>query len=244
MKSEAISGALLAGVVALLAGAYFIPWHNVSWGSVTMQSPRTVTVTGEATKQESNQLASFSAGVESRNVDKQTAIDSVNAEMNKIIESVKALGITEADIKTQNMSVYQSQESYYDNGAQRTRPGEWMVSNSVDITVRDVAKVDELNKVLSSSGATNVYGPNYRTDDTQRGDDLLSAAVANAREKAQALADSEGVELGSVLGVIESGSVSNIVPMYRMDAGGGGGAAALPGSTTLSKSVSVTFEIE
>lgn len=245
MQKETLSGALIVGVILLFLGAYFIPWENVNWGSVTMSPVRTVTVTGEATKQESNQLASFSAGVDAVNANKETAIAEVNKKMSDLTEALKTFGIPEADIRTQNMSVYQEQESYYaEDGVQRSRPGQWRVNNSLDITLRDVSQVTAMNDLLVKSGATNVYGPNYRTDDTQKGDDLLNEAVKNARIKAEALAESQGAVLGSVLQVVESGSV-NTMPMYRdMGGMGGGGVQSFPGTTTLSKSVSVTFEIK
>jgi hypothetical protein len=244
MQKETLSGALIVGVVLLFAGAYFIPWQNVNWGTVTMSPTRTITVSGEATKQETNQLASFTAGVDAVNANKETAISEVNQKMQALTDALKTFGIAEADIQTQNMSVYQEQESYYaDDGAQRSRPGQWRVNNSVEITVRDVAQVTAMNELLVKSGATNVYGPNYRTDDTQKGDDLLNEAVKNARLKAEALAESQGAVLGSVLQVVESGSIAPM-PMYRDMGMGGGGAESFPGSTTLSKSVSVTFEIK
>lgn len=236
---------ILTVVIPLLivfAILWLLPLDNFEWGSLNLGVDRTIAVTGMAQRQEQNQLASFSAGVEAVNVTKETAITEVNQKMEEIITSLKAFGIAEADIQTQSMSVYQDQESYYENGAQRYRPGQWRVSNTVEVTVREVDSVSQINRLLAKSGATNVYGPNYRTDDTQTGDDLLSEAVADAQKKAAALATSQNLKLGKILQITETGA-SNAYPMVYDRAMGGGGGPAEPGTSTLSKSVSVTFEI-
>lgn len=231
-------------VVALLAIFWLLPLEQIKWGSVQVDASRTISVTGTAQRDEKNQLASFSAGVESVKAQKDSAIAEVNEAMEEIIVSLKEFGIAEADIQTQSMSVYQDQESYFENGAQRYRPGQWRVSNTVEVTVREVDAVSQINDLLTKSGATNVYGPNFRTDDSQSGDDLLSDAVSDAREKAEQLAESQNLKLGKVIQIVELGAQSVYPMMLERGFGGGAGAPVEPGTSTLSKTVSVTFEIK
>lgn len=229
-------------LLIVFAVLWLLPLDSLEWGSLNLGVDRTISVTGMAQREEQNQLASFSAGVEAVNANKETAISEVNQKMTEIIVSLKDFGIAEGDIQTQSMSVYQDQESYYENGAQRYRPGQWRVSNTVEVTIRAVDTVNQVNDLLAKSGATNVYGPNYRTDDSQTGDDLLSQAVTDAQKKAETLAKSQNLKLGKILQITETGA-SNVYPIMYDRAMGGGGGPAEPGTSTLSKSVSVTFEI-
>lgn len=232
----------IVGLLIILAVCWALPLEKINWGSVNLGSNRTISVTGMAQREEANQLASFTAGVDAVNLDKESAVNEVNKIMDEIIASMRGLGIAEEDIQTQSMSVYQEQEAFYDNGVQRTRPGQWRVGNSIEVTVRDVGQVSVVNGVLNSSGATNVYGPNFRSDESQTGDDLLGEAVADAQTKAESLAQSQNLKLGKILQITETGAISNYPVMYDRAQGGGGGPAE-PGTSTLSKSVSVTFEI-
>lgn len=224
------------GLVAVFLGAaYFLPWK------MTWKQDRVVTVTGTAVSQKTNEVARFSAGVNAVNDNKEAAVKEVNDKINSVVKSTREFGIPDADIKTQNMSIYQMQES--EPGSQRQRMGQWSVNNTVEITLRDATRAQALTELLSASGANNVYGPNFGLDEALDTDvTLINEAIANAKEKAEAMAAASGKKLGQVLQVNESGANSPVMPMY--DRGmGGGGAEMLPGSTSVSKSVTVTFEL-
>lgn len=237
--SVIISSVLIVFLVA--AGGMFLP----SWGSMQVKPVHSITVVGEAKSQEKSQIAIFSAGVNAYSDDKNTAVSEVNGKVAAIIESVKVFGVTEADIKTQSMNIYQNQEQYYEDGRQKYRPGQWNVGNTIEIKLRNVDQAASLASVLTKSGATNVYGPNFTFDDTSAQETaLLDAAFKNAQEKATKVAASTARKLGKVISVTEAGALQQPVPMYRMESGGGGGGAVEPGSGTVSKTVTVTFELE
>jgi len=244
MSVNKFSLAIIIGVILLLAGIYFVPWQAVDWGQLTLAPSQTLTVTGTAQTQLTNEIASFTAGVEAVGDNKEAVANQVNSEADKIVTALKTFGIAEADIQTQNMSIYQEQESYYDDsGSQKTRPGQWRANNSVEITLRDKERVDELSTLLTKSGATNVYGPNFGLEDAaQAGDEPLLAALANAREKADKLAKDQGLEIVKVLSVVE-GDAATASPLYALRSDMGGGGGAMVGSTTVSGSVTVTYEV-
>lgn len=221
-------------------GSLFLP----SWGRFELKTPRTVTVVGEARSQEKSQIAIFSAGVNAYNDDKNAAVNEVNKKVEAIITAVKEFGIVPGDIKTQSLNIYQNQEQYYEEGRQKFRPGQWNVGNTIEIKLRNVDQASGLAGLLTKSGANNVYGPNFTFDDTsEAATALFDAAIQNAKEKAMKVAAGSGAKLGKVLSVTESGASQQ--PMYRMmEAGGGGGVPTEPGSGTVSKSVTVTFELE
>lgn len=235
----------IIGVVGLvLILVWVVPWNRVNWGKITWQPSEVVTVIGEAKSQEKNQIASYTAGVEAVNDNKEEAIKEVNTKIEALIKAVKEFGIREADIKTQNISIYQDEQSYYDGGVQKSRKGQWRVSNSVEVVLREIDKANALTDLVTKSGANNVWGPNFSMDDTNKIEKgLYDMAIKDAREKAESVAKASGRKLGKVLSV-NDGASNNIYPMYAMKDGAGGGAVTEPGSTTVYKNLTVVFELK
>ena len=212
-----------------------------------MSPERVVTVTGYAESKEKNQIANFSAGVNAVNDSKEVAVKEVNDKIAVITQSIKDFGVDTADIQTQSMSVYQRQDSIYDNGVQKSKPGQWDVSNTISITLRDVNKAAAMADLLTKSGATNVYGPNFVLDtSTKASDSLVTAAIEDARTKADTMAKASGSKLDRVISVSEGGSSNVIYPMMsaKADGIGGGGSSVEPGSSSISKTVTVVWSLK
>lgn len=231
-------------VVVIGLVVYFLPKMN--WGQIKWLPAETVTVSGEAKSIQQNQIASFTAGVDAVNDSKDNAVKEVNSKMDSLIKGAKDFGISGADIKTQSLSFYQNEEMYYDNGVQKSRKGQWRVSNSIEITLREIDKVGSMADMLASSGANNVYGPNFQFDDTSEFENsLFEQALKNAKTKAETIATASGRKLGKVISVNEGLGGGNIFPMYaKTMAEGGGGAPIQPGSGTVSKSITGVFELK
>ncbi|KKT53808.1 MAG: outer membrane protein [Candidatus Collierbacteria bacterium GW2011_GWB2_45_17] len=212
-----------------------------------MMSPeRTVTVTGYAESKEKNQIANYSAGVNAVKDSKDEAVKEVNDKIKAITEAVKDFGVDPSDIQTQSMSVYQRQESYYDNGVQKSKPGQWDVNNTITVTLRNVNRASAMADLLTKSGATNVYGPNFQLDTSKKAEDsLMTEAIADAKIKAEAMAVASGTGLDKVISVSEGSAGGVSYPLYAMDGrGGGGGVAVEPGSTKISKTVTVVWSLK
>ncbi|HEX8923540.1 MAG TPA: SIMPL domain-containing protein [Patescibacteria group bacterium] len=240
-----VVAAMVILVVLVSGAAFLLPWKNINWGKVQFQNAEVVNVTGEAKTQQTNQIASYTAGVDSVKDSKSDAVAEVNKKVAAIIDAAKTFGIPASDIKTQNISIYQNEETYYDNGVQKSRKGQWRVNNSVEITLRKIDKASELADLLTSSGATNVYGPNFRLDDTSATEKgLFDQAMKDARDKAEIIAKASGRNLGKVVNVTVGGATNNVFPMYAKEGMGGGGAPVEAGSGTVSTSINVTFELE
>lgn len=230
--------------VVLLLGAYLMPWRSVNWGKMEMTPSSVISVTGEAQSQQKNQVANFTAGVSAVNDSKEKAVAEVNANVAEIIKAVKDFGIPDQDIKTQNINVYQGEETFYEEGRQKSEPGQWRVHNSIEITLRDVARASMLVDLLTKSGATNVYGPNFTIEEAQDFETaLLGDAIEVAREKAEVIAKASGRKLGEVINVTEGQATPVIRPMFET-MGLGGGTPLEPGSSAISKTVTVTFELK
>ncbi|OGC46970.1 hypothetical protein A2713_00510 [candidate division WWE3 bacterium RIFCSPHIGHO2_01_FULL_35_17] len=215
---------------------------------LSMQN-NTVSVSGYADTSVKNQVASFSAGVSSINDKKEVAVKEVNDKIDSLTNAVKLFGIPAEDIKTESISVYQQTDSYYDNNedgtsVQRSKPGQWSVSNSISIKLRDVEKTSKLVDLLTASGATNVYGPNFTVSDVSETENgLVGLAIENAKAKATEIANKSGRKLGKILSISES-STGYSYPMYEKSGMGGGGAPSEAGTSSVSKTLYVTFELK
>lgn len=104
----------------------------------------------------------------------------------------------------------------------------------------ELAKAGPLVDAAVDAGATGVSGPAWsRSDYNALYRQALQNAVADAKAKAQALADSGGLTLGSITTMTEGGGVQPLP--YAMAASDGGVAKLEPGTQTVGASVSVTF---
>ncbi len=251
-KSSQYSGFLTKFLLAIflvavaLGSFYFFPWKDIKWGKVELSPSQTITVVGTAKTREKNRIATFSVGVSYVSDNKDEAVSLVNKKVDEIVTSLIKFGIDKSDIKTENLSVYQQEEQYWEEGRQKTRPGQWRVSNSISIVLRDVDKASDLTSLLAKSGATNVYGPNFSLEDTKEAEaSILKDAIDDARKKAEGIASSFGRKLGDVISISETGTPV-YYPVYRegLGGGGGGGAPVEPGSATVYKSVTVVFELD
>jgi hypothetical protein len=237
-KTLQIVGIILATILII---ALVAPRLNVNWGTVSLAPASTIIVSGQAQSLQKNQVASFNAGVMALNQDRQAAVDEVNTKMEELITAVKDFGIPQDNIQTESISV--NREEVFDETTRTSEPGQSHANNSISIKLEEVSRASELADLLSASGATNVYGPNFTVEDTQGAQvDLMSQAIENAREKAQAMAQASGRSLGKVVSVSE-GTAQTPQPFLALE-GRGGGAPLEPGTTTVSQSVTITFELK
>jgi len=207
MQNKANIIALLGFAVLLSAVFYSLLNRNTASGSTSLiQQKRTITVYGTAKQNNKNTLASFSLQVEGKNADKTKAANDAAQKMTTILNWLKTNGIAEKDLKTSRVSEHQEQIPYQEGNREiyLTRPGDWIVASSLEITIRDTNKVESVQTYLVNSDAKNVTGPNFRQDDTKSADhDLLTLAVTDARTKAEKIAKAQKVRIGKILSITE-----------------------------------------
>lgn len=232
--------------VTIVAVFILVVFPYADWGTLMLKAPQTITVSASAQREQGNEIAQFYAGVTATNEDKQAAVDEVNSKMDEVIAKVKEFGIPTDDIQTQSVSVYQDQEQVVIDGRQRMEPGQWRATNSIQIKLREVDRTSDLVGLLSSSGLTDISGPNFMADPDAASDttDLLQEAVRKAHQKADTVARANGMRVRRVVSISEGGSTGGVYPMFDRAMSMGGGAAPIePGTSTVQSSVTVTFEI-
>jgi hypothetical protein len=195
-------------------------------------------VTGKPT------LAQVDIGLYSEGRDVPQVQADNSAKVNAIMDSMKGLGIAEADLQTSNYSIYPKFD--YTNG-QQTVNG-YVVSQSVHVKVRDLAKVGTVLAKVGQLGANQVNGVSFTIDDpTELKQQARALALENAKKKAQELATALGVDVVRVVTFSESSPMPGPIPYNYRALDAGVAAAPTPeiqaGSLDVTSNVSVTFEI-
>lgn len=133
------------------------------------------------------------------------ATKDARAQMEKVLEAIKAQGIKPEDIQTSNYSVYPLQD-YSQRGDPAKTVG-YQVNNLVTIKIR---AIDQTGKVLDAAiqaGANSLSGVNLTINDPKPYEmQARDLAVRNAIAKAQTLAAAAGVKVGSLISITDSPS--------------------------------------
>ena len=188
-------------------------------------------------------VAVLTVGVETQGeTSKQVQADN-SAQSQKVIETLKALGIAEDDIKTQWYNISPNYDYQSDEG--RKLLG-YLSSNSLNVTIRDLTKVSEILDKVTESGATNVGNVQYTLEDREPAyDEARLLAAHNARGKAEKLAKVFGFDVG-ILVQVEEFINDYGMPMAEraMGVGGGGQEIIRPGDVEIQLSLNTVFEIK
>lgn len=215
---------------------------------------RTLTVSGYAFIQQGNRVANFSVFVAAKDANREKAVSLATNKVQAIVEEVKKFGIAEKDIKTHSMNVYRESLPYWEDNVQKFKEGDWTANVLVDITLREVSRVEELASILAYLDISNMWGPTFSVDTQTQEEvkmELMNKAFDNAKERAERLAANMGLKLGRVLNVVEGYGIGvnyGYFYLMRYDHGGvgasGSGDYLQPGSSELSTTLTVTFELK
>ncbi len=213
----------------------------------------TIVVSGKGELTVKPDMATVSFSVTSENLDVSKASDAVNTKIGNIVTSLKADGVSESDIKTTGYNIYPRYN--YVNGAVQAYPygggtqvlAAYVVTQSVELKIRDLSKAGKVITDLSGLGVTDMSGLTFTND---KYDDLVrqarDAAIADARSQAQSLAKSLGVRLVKIVAFSENGNYPIMYNSYS--AGVMAKDSAVPavlstGENKITSNVSVTYEI-
>jgi uncharacterized protein YggE len=207
---------------------------------------RGITVVGIGKVTGKPDIARVTVGIETQAPSLQTAVDDNKAKMTVLLDTLKKLGLADKDIQTSNYSVYTERVTPPTPGAEvNTDQMIYHVTNQVDVIVRDVNQLGDVLDKAVAAGANNIYGVNFSVEDTSKLEsDARAKAVADAKSRAESLAQLNGLQLGEVL------SVSEVIggSAYPMDYGvkglGGGGTPVQPGELEMSLSIQITYAVK
>ncbi len=205
-----------------------------------------ITVVGVGQAAGTPDVVQISVGVQTDGPDLKQAMSDNSSKMNTLLAALKAAGIADKDLRTTNFSVSVENPPAGAVKGTDTSGTIYHVNNQVDATVRDVSKLSDILDKAVASGANNIYGVNFSISDPSKlVDDARTQAVADAKTRAEKLAQLEGVTLGNVISVQEV--TNSAVPMYSAPMAygiGGGGAPIQSGQQNVTVNVQVTYAIK
>lgn len=153
--------------------------------------------------------ARFSAGVSAIGTTGPEATAANARKMNAVIAVVRALGVAEKDIQTQQLSV-----ARLDYGPNRNR---FEANNVVAVRIRAVDKAGEVIAAATQAGANILSGPELRVGDPEAATRKAYAdAYRAARARADTYATAAGLKVARVLAIRDTASGGEPVAMQSM----------------------------
>jgi len=220
---------ILAILAILILGA--IVSFSILRDRFVNQQYKNVTVNGQGRVSYNPDLAVITLGVQIDKVVKaDEALSQLNDKVKNIIKEVKAVGISEEEIQTQNYSLY-PQYDYKDNISVVSgyNANQQLV---IKVSAYDQDK-EKLNRVITAASKAGANQVSSLVFDSSKLNDLKQEArlkaIEDAKSKAQDLAVKAGVELKEITGWYEnliSPLPNSYVDYGKGGVGGMGGASA------------------
>lgn len=209
----------------------------------------TVSGTGEIPVSADNAIISL--GVNIRESDVLTAQQEANRITAAIREALTALGIPQDCLNTDLLNVY----VIYDYQGGDEKVSGYNASSTLAVKVTDMDKVGPVIDAAFAAGANTLNGITYSATDTEEAKaEALKKAVADAKAKADVLAEASGLKITGVRVITEGGVYSyenNVGNVYAKAAGSMDYEAAEDAGTVVqsaklivSASVSITYTAE
>jgi len=165
------------------------------------------------------------------------------AAMTAILAAVETAGIARPDVRTTLLSV---QPRYDYREAKPPTLAGYDLSNVVEVTVRDLSVLGAVVDGALSAGATSLDGLSFRLDDPAEAERVArTAAVTEARARAEVLASAAGITIAGVTAIVEGGP-SPIWPQpkaARMMDSAGSSTPVEAGTTEIAVTVTITFRV-
>ena len=208
-----------------------------------------ITVSGTGETQISADTAVISLGVSARDRDVQKAQQTVNGSIAKIRQALTGIGVKEENINTDYMNIY----AVYDYEGDAEEVKAYNASTTLAVKVTDTDMAGQVIDEAFAAGANTLNGISFSASDTAAAEkESLQAAVADARAKAEILAEAAGLKITGIE-LVSDGNVysyDNSVGNFSakrmegaaMDAGYGTMVQAA--KLIVSASVSITFTAE
>jgi hypothetical protein len=230
---------LLLGVALLATGV-----------SAAENSDRVISTSATAEMMVTPDRAQVTVSVQTENADVKVAQAENARMMDAVVNALESAGIARADMKTTGYSIY----PVYDdsNSLFRQKVKYYRVTNSLQVTARDVSRTGEIIDIAVGAGANQVdtimFMVSEELEQTIRAD-VLSKAVKKARADADVVAGAAGVTISGVKEI----SVGSYYPpvLYenaRVGAADMKGASAVPtpvepGQVKITAQVTATYLI-
>ena len=202
-----------------------------------------LSVSSRAEARKAPDIATFSAGVVTQAADGNAALRQNAEQMNRVLAAIKAAGVADKDVQTSGINL-NPQYRYEEN--QPPRITGYQASNTVNVKLREVAKMGKVLDALVASGANQVNGPSFGIDDPEPLYDRARLdALKAARARAETYAGALGVRVRRIVSISEGGAAmpSPMPRMAMMKAEAYDSTPVAAGESSVSVNLDVVFEL-
>jgi hypothetical protein len=206
---------------------------------------RQITVVGSGDVKVAPDTAQVQVGVQTQAPTAREALSQNTAQMEALLARLRESGIEDKDIQTSSVSIW---PRYGNNGANTTRIDGYDANNSVTVTIRNIVQTGELLDRVVEAGANNIGGISFTVDDPSAlQTNARNAALADAKTRAEAMAQAVGGSVGQVLSITEN--IGSATPQFydqramANETVAGSAVPIQPGQQTITAQVQVTYEL-
>jgi len=191
-------------LVVLFAGFAFSQSIYASEGRITVNGAGSVSLAPD--------FITLRLGVSTERSTPQEALLENNRTTAAVIAEVKANGVADDDIATDNFTL----SSVLEWNNNRSTVSGYRITNTVTVTIRDLDAAGNIIGAAVSAGANISASISFgAADTTEAYNQALTLAVQDAAAKAQTLASALGVSIASVYSVVELSGFSAPIAMAR-----------------------------
>ena len=208
-----------------------------------------ITVSGMGETQISADTAVISLGVSARDRDVLKAQQKVNETIAAIRRALAGKGVPEDCISTDYMNIY----ALYDYTDDQEQIAAYSANSTLAVKVTDMDSAGELIDASFAAGANTLNGISFSASDTDAAKaESLKKAAADARAKAEVLAEAAGLKITGMELITEGGvySYDNTVSNFTAkgieaeEAARDSGTVVSAAKLIVSATVSITFSAE
>lgn len=216
----------------------------LSTNALAQDLQKTISVTGSGTIYAEPDIAMITVSIEVKNRDLGKATNEANNVIAKIKDTLEPLGIAAEDIRTSSFNVWPDQR--YDLEGRPTTNG-YVVSHSLEVTIRNIENVGEVLSKSINAGANGVSNIRYTfADDSELEEQARAKAMANARAKAEQLAELAEVNITGIMSIREqtNNNTSPATPRFEAMSTVAESVPVSTGQLAVSVSLAVSFLID
>ena len=203
---------------------------------------RTITVQGIGTVKVDADRVEINLGVRDVAADVVEAQNTINAQIDKVVEAIRAMGDSVVSVTTSGIGIYPN----YDYSDGEAIIG-YTAYNSVIVTLSDVNAAGACIDKAFAAGANSLDYVTFSAANTaEASDKALALAMESAEHKAQVLAEAAGMKLGGILEIrdsSDSGYYANESFARTSEDDAGAGTQVLASQQQVSASISVTYAL-
>ena len=202
-----------------------------------------LSVSTQAQVSQAPDIATISSGVVTQAADGNSAMRQNAEQMTRVLAALKSAGVADKDVQTSGINL-SPQYHYQDN--QPPKITGYQASNTVNVKLRDVAKLGKVLDALVASGANQINGPDFGIDQPEPlYDQARIKALKLARDRAQTYAKALDLRVRRIVSINEGGgTMPRPMPqMAMMKAEAYDATPVAAGESSVSVSMDVVFEL-